>query len=202
MKTIQTGGVTFSLGNSKLGPAVANLSLAPLLTCAKGLPCRKDCYAVKTCKLYATAATAWMRNTLMAAEDRTQFFCAVEQFLEAKTPKRFRLHVSGDFMDQDYLDQWIQTIARHPAVEFLAFTKRLDLVFPSTLPGNLVLVASMWPGFTPPKNTDAMPHAWLRTKETPDPRIPEDAFTCPGSCATCNYCWRMKPKDNVIFDKH
>lgn len=35
----------FSISNSKLGPSIPSVNQPAGITCASGVPCRKDCYA-------------------------------------------------------------------------------------------------------------------------------------------------------------
>lgn len=61
-----------------------------------------------------------------------------------KKCRAVRIHASGDFFNQEYFDLWLDYIAKHPTVEFWAYTKsitywvnRIDRI-----PSNLILTAS------------------------------------------------------------
>lgn len=55
-----------------------------------------------------------------------------------------RIHVAGDFFNQDYFDAWIQTANDNPSVLFYAYTKSLQYWVNrlGVLPYNFVLTAS------------------------------------------------------------
>lgn len=117
-------------------------------------------------------------------------------------PRFFRLHASGDFVNAEYLSMWLRIIRRNPETHFLAFTKQFDVIRPQldTLPGNLSLIASAWPGMDMPQDVaNALPVAWIDG----DPRRPEDAHHCTGNCGECGRaCWMIDHKTDVYFDLH
>jgi hypothetical protein len=189
-------------GNSKLG-SIPNVSLLPIVSCGKGVPCAKDCYAQKfiTMKRKHTI-TAWTENLYLAQKDTPRYFREIEEYLTKPRPKKpikfFRWHVAGDFLDQDYLDCVKILACLFPSIKFLAFTKRHDLNY-SKLPPNLAVVFSMWPGWGSLKAK--MPRAWM--DDGTETRVPADAIQCPGGCESCGMCWSLKGlgKD-VVFPKH
>lgn len=165
-------------GNSKLG-AIPNVSTVPGKDCGNSDLCVRGCYAVKFYRMYPSVKNAWSINSELAHHDRKTFFGDVRTYLAKKTPRWFRWHVAGDILDQAYLDE-MKAIAREfPKTGFLAFTKMHMLSF-DTLPGNLTIVFSMWPGLQLPAAVDAMPKAWMQ--DGSETRVPETAIPCPGRC--------------------
>lgn len=164
-------------------------------TCNPEAPCFKTCYAKKF--LFRTQVmTAWAENTILATQHRRQFFDEIDRFLLRRRPLMFRLHMAGDFPDQDYLDQTIYLAKAHQDTCFLAFTKQDDLTYRQL--SNYRIKHSTWPGWRLPKHT---PRAWM--DDGTEDRIPPDAYHCPGQCDTCNYaCWLLPATTDVVFHKH
>ena len=186
-------------GNSKLG-AIPNISTIPGKDCGNCSACVKGCYAVKFYKMYPNVRAAWDMNSNAAHTDREGFFAGVREYLVSKNPKWFRWHVSGDILDQAYLDEMKAIAKDFPAVGFLAFTKMHHLDFGKT-PKNLTIIASMWPGLELPKNVKKLPKAWMQ--DGTEARVPEDAIPCPGRCDQCMMCWHLPNlKRDVVFEKH
>jgi hypothetical protein len=61
-----------------------------------------------------------------------------------KNCKAVRIHMSGDFFNQDYFDMWLSICRENPSVEFWAYTKSLNYWVKriNEIPSNLVLTAS------------------------------------------------------------
>ena len=54
-------------GNTKLGRAISNINLPAIVTCRKGAPCFKGCYALKGHFLYQNVKNCMQksRNTMI-----------------------------------------------------------------------------------------------------------------------------------------
>jgi hypothetical protein len=188
--------VHISPGNSKLGK-IANISLAPVTGCPSGVPCRKDCYALRLSNLRPLTKKAWSENLYLAQNFRDIFFAAISSYIYLNEVPFFRWHVSGDILDQDYLDRMVSIAKRFPGTMFLNFTKAHSLKFKRQF--NLTTVFSMWPNWGDVDQD--MPRAWLN--DGTDPRIPKTAIKCPGNCETCGMCWSLPQiRRDVVFDKH
>ena len=199
--TLQSGHVIhISDGNMKMG----NL---PSWSMPSGLTCSADacktcyvegCYARKLERMRPSVRKAYADNLLACREDLRGVEDALDQYFSSMTaPKYFRIHVSGDFYDREYFHMWVRIIATHPETRFMAFTKQFDVVAGQPLPRNLALIRSAWPGLELPEL--GLPTAWMDDgRET---RIPCNALSCPGNCATCGRCWALDGHD-VVFAKH
>jgi hypothetical protein len=64
-----------------------------------------------------------------------------EMAAEIGTATHVRIHDSGDFYSQQYLDSWIAIARKRPDVVFYAYTKSMDLNWQSA-PSNLRIVQS------------------------------------------------------------
>jgi hypothetical protein len=190
-------------GNSKLGNT-PNISTMPGLDCGKDVPCRKECYARKFL-WRSSVRKAWSENSWLQKHKPDTYFGSIHGYLIRKDPQYFRIHVAGDFSSQETLDRWSDLIRDVPDTAFLAFTKRFDLDFSQT-PLNLMVRASMWPGWKPPGISPVLKSDWsffwMQDKQGSETRIPwRTAFKCPGACENCRACWSKVPRDVVVM-KH
>ena len=157
---------------------------------------------MKFYRIRKTVKNAWDNNFELLKTDREKYFQDIKDFLSKSRRKPyhfFRWHVSGDIMDQDYLENMKGIAKEYPDMNFLAFTKRYDLDF-SDLPKNLAVVFSAWPDWPLPEHS--LPVAWMQ--DGTETRYDEDkTLECPGNCETCGMCWSLKKIDrDVIFHKH
>ena len=171
------------LDNEKVACPVWNLPA--IQTCPGSTPlCRRYCYAAKAEREYSKneAAPCRARNLafvkanadrladILTAADR----CVADQYI--------RIHESGDFFNQDYLDSWFEVARRLPSIKFLAFTKSFSLDW-RCKPSNFVVIWSVWPD-TNMANVPSGRRAYAGAFE---PRRP--TVECPGACADCRKCW-------------
>ena len=195
-KSVTMAGATISHGNGKVGDT-PNVSLLPIASCPKGIPCAKDCYECKALRMYPTVKAARKRNWKAAQHKRTEYFEGIRLYLEKYSPKYFRWHVGGDIPDQDYYREMCAIAREFPDTNFLAFTKNHGLDFRGR-PSNLAIVFSMWPGWGDSRKR--MPRAWMQ--DGTETRIPADAWECSGQCDNCGVCWHLEPGQHVYFHKH
>lgn len=190
--------ITISKQNSKLGK-IANISLPPVKACGNCKACAKDCYALKAYRMYANVRKAWDNNFNEAKKDLGGYFVEIEEYLLRNRPKLFRWHVSGDILNQVYLDYMFQLASVHIETKFLVFTKMHKLDY-SRKPDNLSVVFSMFPSMPLPEDK-TIRKAWFQ--DGTESRIPKDAIECNGQCDQCELCWDLGTigKD-VYFNKH
>ncbi len=200
-KTWRGEFATISLGNIKMGQ-MPSVSLPPVLACGRDIPCARDCYAQKAMRMYPTVRDCWQRNLTAAREHRAGYFADIGRFLAARATEYFRWHVAGDILDQEYLQNMVALANDFHRKRFLAFTKRLDLVY-RAIPDNLAIVFSFWPGWGNPRRARraGIPIAWMQ--DGTETRIPDDAIGCPGQCDTCGMCWQLPQLGrDVYMPKH
>lgn len=191
-----------SHGNAKLKETFI-YSMPPVTTCPGATAsCKQDCYAIKAYKQYPNVRTAWNHNyALSGTEDfvnAVAYYLANELSSKRKSSKfrHFRIHESGDFYTQEYLDKWIAIARMFPQIEFLAYTKSGWLNF-DNCPPNMIVRMSIWEDSRPYKVDWNLPRATMEGMEQR-----EDAFHCKPTykCAECRFCW-ASTKD-VFFTKH
>ena len=214
--------IKISKGNMKLGK-VHNISLPPIVTCREDAPCKKDCYAVRSFRMYPNTRKAWQTNLDIYNDSPELFFAEINTYLHEYDIKRFRWHVAGDIVDQRYLDGIVRTAIIFNKVEFLLFTKKYDLDYGAIYKAthnmahefvsdtrnvpNLAVIFSAWPGMEAPNYKYDFPVAWLST----DDRSPvhnsfpaQEYYKCVGHCGECGHrCWDVvKNKIDIVFDLH
>lgn len=182
--TLYPAKLSISLGNKKMG-GIANISLPPIVTCSKDVPCKKACYALKSYRMYPNVKKAWDSNWELYQTNPNSYFNQIASFLDTYKKGYFRYHVAGDMPNKSYLYRMRYLAEAFPNIQFLAFTKRqwpLDTALAYPHVDNLIVRGSTWPtweAFTP-----------LKAHYVPKGQTaPNGAFTCPGACTTCKACF-------------
>ena len=196
--------ISVSKGNSKMG-AIPSVSLPPVVTCAKGCPCAKKCYAMKLCRIYPSVRKAYQRNLDILTADPVSYWEQVSE--QMKMTRFFRFHVSGDIVSYMYFSMLVGAVEKNPHCETLVFTKRFDIVNRwiddnGELPENLHLIFSDWIGLDVP-NPHKLPlaHVIFKGEEPHD-----DWKICGGNCSECACrgvgCWELKRGEHIAFYEH
>lgn len=113
-------------GNTKLANNVATFSLPAGKengTCA--VTC-KGCYALKGTYLYPSVKNGLV-DRFNASKDLPTFKERIKSELKKKkheTTEFIRIHASGDFYSQDYIDAWDEIVQLFPNKVFYAYTKQ------------------------------------------------------------------------------
>lgn len=183
--------------------------ISPILTCPGSTNlCEKYCYALKSERLYPHTRSSRLSN--YHATKKPTFTSRMITYINTLNPKYFRVHASGDFYNQNYLNKWIKIWKALPQTNFLAYTQHHTLDY-TKLPPNIKLYHSIWPDslfHNIPKNT-------LRAYviDTTYRRLPPyrphiqlgNTFTCPkthtkGKCNDCMHCFNGV--GDVVFELH
>jgi hypothetical protein len=113
--------VSMDKGNKKLAKNITTFNLPAIKSCPNSKDCAKFCYAKKAERIYPSARISRERNFRLAKENL--------QLLKAKILKNLRkgdivrIHESGDFFSQEYLDMWYEVMKERQDVMFYAYTK-------------------------------------------------------------------------------
>lgn len=197
--------------NSKLGNRVGATSLPALVTCpGKTSYCSKVCYATKGFFRFNRVGKSLADN--FEAAQQNDFVVKVRKEITRTRVTAFRIHPSGDFYSNEYIQKWIDIITGAPSVKFWAYTRSWrvpELVNKlqelNKLP-NLQLFASI------DATTIETPPTWLRVADVTNnwdtydstyvrcPNQKNDAITC----EKCTYCFKEAKglKQNVVFTEH
>lgn len=196
--------LSISKGNSKMG-AIMSVSLPPVITCPKGAPCAKKCYAAKLCRIYPTVRAAYQNNLDLLNDDWNGYWQQLRN--AARVQRYFRYHVSGDIPNAAYFKEMVITAKQCPDTHFLAFTKQYQIVnnyidIFGNLPQNLKIIFSEWDGLTVP-NPHNLPTAAVIFKG----KEPADNWKiCGGNCTECACrgigCWELKKGETIAFYEH
>lgn len=166
-----------------------------------GMEC-PGCYAMKAQKRFPAVVNS--RNKLYQASLQEDF---VKNIVSELTKTRrlveaVRIHESGEFYSQEYINKWIAIAKALPDTKFYAFTKRKKDFDFSGFEGlnNAILIDSLKFGRL---NYDKLPVVKDISKET-------NAIICPSTLhenaicgVTCKHCWTKEAqKQGVLFVKH
>ena len=174
--------------------------------------CGNYCYAKKAEKLYPGVLPSRIRN--LNESKRNTFVKIVSDILSKRQSKYIRIHESGDFYSQEYLDKWFEICRKFPDKKFLAYTQCYNLDY-SNKPDNLVLYWTIWPDSREaPKTglkafvigTDTIPLGTYSEKYSIHATRIKTAFKCKkgkGHELKCNDCLHcFEGKGDVIFEIH
>lgn len=191
----------FSRGNRKLPKTTAIFNLPHMTTCPGATEeCKKYCYAAKAERMYKNTLPYRQRN-YQASKEPTFVDEIVSELRRSRNITAVRIHESGDFYNQEYLNKWVEVASRMPNLVFTAYTKSLHLDFSAMLKlPNVVLFASIDPT-TPPHMLLANQISAVATVIPKKATAPEGFFTCPGSCKSCNHCYTIGA-GSVAFHQH
>ena len=136
-----------------------------LVTCPAAGTCKKGCYAQAGTYAWSTTQDAF-ENRLQTILDGT-FADKMEREIRTKlkTATRrkqqlvIRIHSSGDFFSQGYVDTWLKLVEYFPTVQFYAYTKALPFFKSKVLPTNFVIIYSEGGKFDKAIDTDTERHA-------------------------------------------
>lgn len=158
--------------------AIRVMSLPCGLTCHFAGLCFLGCYATKGHQGMPSCRRAYMENLTMV-HDGT-FFPQLDAELTLfglwasrndKTPY-VRLHDSGDFDSEEYLDNWLDVMRKHEGIHFYAYTKCVQWIKDRAdrLPDNFTVILSYGgtqDGLIDPSK-DRHAHVILKDADVPD----------------------------------
>jgi hypothetical protein len=122
LQVLATIPANFASGNTKLGRTIFSWSLPAALTCpGRSRLCEGLCYALKHRFVMAKLFMQFVQNWIIAS---TPFFAwwMVRKILKARAGV-VRIHVSGDFFNAIYAEQWVKIAEALPLVHFFAYTR-------------------------------------------------------------------------------
>lgn len=183
-----------SNGNPKVGK-IPTFNIPSKLTCIGcTAECLKHCYAKKAEQRWTQVMPSRMAN--WAATESDWFVTEMVAEISRRKSEYIRIHESGDFYSQAYLNKWIQIATAIPTKKFLAFTKSYQLDF-SQVPKNLKLIYSVMPD-TKFMAAGIKSRAYAGDCKTGGERVLE----CFGKCDVCGMCWGIPDDMSVHFKMH
>lgn len=117
-------GKCFSMGNRKLSKNIAIFRLKEVFTCLNCKDCSKDCYAVKSSRQYPNVNNHRWFMTYVAINHMELLEKWIREELSKMRKVDFiRIHESGDFFAQNYVDMWARIARDYPQYRFYFYTK-------------------------------------------------------------------------------
>lgn len=199
-----------------------SLPAGPKYACPGATKACDGCYAAKGRHFFPNVQKAFGNNwKLIRKLQRNKApEKATRLLLEGISAKQtiFRIHESGDFHSQWYLDRWTEVVRNRRDVMFWAYTRSFELNFQKLVrQPNVVLWASTdeynikeATAFVKRYTNSDVKHAygpWKHQKE-----LPPNSFVCPvtngkmelkGSCERCELCIiKKRTNKNVVFLEH
>jgi len=190
-----------SFGNKKLPKSTMIFNIPAVKTCPmKTSLCESACYALKAEIQYKNVVPQARKHNLKLSQSDSFVSLMIEIVNKYKHKiKQVRIHESGDFYNQDYLDKWFMVAREFPSIKFHAYTKSFHLDF-SGKPSNFVLIASF------DKTTTDKAKLLYSIKKTSFDNtfsiVPKGAdSTCIQDCNKCSLCWNAKDQ-NITVNQH
>jgi len=195
--------VYISNGNRRMN--IPTFSLVSEHTCPNATKlCKKYCYAKKAERYYKNPFISRMTNTFDTL--KATFIDEMKKAITHKDSKYIRIHESGDFYSQEYLDKWFKICEAFPNKQFLVYSQMFNLDW-TNKPQNMIVYWTIWP------DTEAIPDSGLKAFVIDNGKgmIPKYKFKVAGhkckkgkgsklTCDNCLYCF--KGGGNVLFKIH
>ena len=189
-------------GNHKLSKQVGIFTL-PTHTCIGSGICRKFCYADKGYTRFKKCVQS-RENKFNISRQENFIELITTEIKKMKKIKAIRIHESGDFYSQEYLNKWKYIAKQFPNLIFQCYTKSFILDLWSNLSENFIIFQSLGGKFD--NKVDL-------TKNTARvdilKKIDVDEFICPYSNSDftkcfeyCNECFDTKNFKHVVFHIH
>ena len=100
-------------------------SASGMFTCPNAGACAKGCYALAGAYRFSNVAQAFERR--LAVTQSNEFIDLMLKEIDANRAERIRIHDSGDFYSEEYLQRWLTIMRARPNVEFYAYTKMITM---------------------------------------------------------------------------
>lgn len=186
-----------SFGNKKLPKTTLIWNLPRKITCpGKTDFCDKFCYATKAERLYPSVLPSRTQNLKDSVQDNFEFRITGVLWKNNNKFDTVRIHESGDFYNQKYLDKWFLIASVNKSKIFYAYTRSFELDF-SQKPDNFVLIASF--DITTSEKDKAL---YQEKKQYFDNTFSivdkKEIATCIQDCTLCNKCWTEKGQDLTV----
>ncbi len=117
-----------TVGNSKLSRDVLIFDTLAVYTCGNCADCANRCYAVKAQKAYPTCWDKRAVNTYLAAHNIALLRHLLVLQLATSNKPYVRIHASGEFFSQRYVDMWTDIAMLFPHIKFYYYTKMHGLL--------------------------------------------------------------------------
>lgn len=199
--------IKLSRGNMKLHDTLI-WNLPAVTTCPFATDsCKQFCYARKAEKMYPSVLPSRERHFEASLESDfvDQMIATIEKENALKLKrdgvpyKFFRIHESGDFYNQKYVDAWYRIASAFPSIKFLAFTKSYSFNYESLKSLPNVNIRYSFDGSTKAIRID-LPLAMVRDGHTETRSTKTFSCNVGMKCHECRICWNSNI--DVAFELH
>jgi len=114
-------------GNSKLYNILI-FDLPAVVTCLNCSDCKDKCYAMKAQRMYTDTKIFRDTNLFLYKYKRDTLHKLIVNQLLASKETTVRIHGSGDFFEQSYIEFWSEIVKAFPNKRFYAYTKVKELL--------------------------------------------------------------------------
>ena len=112
-----------SSGNKKIHKSCLIFNLPTSVCFGCGKQC-KSCFALKAEYMYPNVLPCRLNN--LKDSKKSSFTSEMIKNLSKRTKKIMRIHESGDFYSQSYINKWKEIIQALPHIQFYAYSKKLN----------------------------------------------------------------------------
>jgi len=193
--------IKLSHGNSKIFKALIwNLPAGKTCPGATEL-CKKGCYAKASEIRFPNVVPQSRKRNLDTSRTKT-FVEDMVAAINCSSYEKFRIHESGDFYSQKYLDDWTKIIKQCPDTIFWAYTKSYKLDFSKILKLKNVVMR-----YSVDASTEHLPKQKMAKAHTS--ATYNKSFVCPSTLAKghsvrcmkdCSFC--IESKNGITFRPH
>lgn len=159
---------------------IRTMSLPCIVSCPFAGKCKKGCYATQRRQAMPNCVMAYNENLDMVLKGTFFEQLRGELIMYQVHARRngvkpcVRLHDSGDFITEEYLDDWLAIMEEFPRIHFYAYTKCVSWIKARRLPQNFEVIFS-YGGLEDDKIRDDDRHAHVVKKKDPIPEGYTDA---------------------------
>lgn len=196
--------------NTKLGRSIAAFSLPALSTCpGKTKYCESVCYATSGFFNFKNVKGSLANNYTESLKD--SFVKDVLSEIKASKATELRIHPSGDFYSEAYINKWIEIVQETPNVRYWVYSRSWSI---PELSKSLKILAEQ-PNVqffaSVDETTIGIPekHFRLASLVKDWELVSSDFVRCPNlknkniTCDKCTYCFKpSKTKQHVVFKEH
>ena len=141
------------ISNGNLRMKIPTFSLPAIKTCPNSTSlCKKYCYARKSERVWKNVLRSRYNNFKLSKQNafidmilkEETFTMKMIKNIGKRNIKHFRIHESGDFYSQKYLEKWFDICRVFNGIKFLAYTQMYNLNWKEK-PKNMIVYWTVWP---------------------------------------------------------
>jgi hypothetical protein len=126
----------------KMFPYTVNFGMTALKSCPMAHLCKDLCYANKGAYIWPVVKAAYEAR-FNASKEANFTELIVKELNSRKKVKQVRIHDSGDFYSDQYLDKWLKVMQERPDMHFYAYTKCVKRLKSREVPKNFTVIYSL-----------------------------------------------------------